>query len=597
MRRSTRLVAVACGLSLVVAAACGGDDDDDDTAETEAPTETSAPTETDAPATTTGDTEAPGTTAGGEAPASTAEGEAPAGDVAMTVTVNLNPDAVWQDGTPITVADLECSWRAALNTPASILTAGHDKITAIREGESDKQAIIEFSEVYGPYKTLLDRIIQADSVENCDDISGDFQTEMPLSARAYMIESWSESQLVAVPNPNYYGDAPVTETVVMVPQTDQDTEVASILSGQVDFIYPQYGDSIGNATRDDPNLELSVNSGGDYEGFYFQQLEGPFADPVYREAFSKSIDRESLFQQIYAPIYASAGAEGELLNCGPIVQGPYCPEDTFQNTYDPAAAEALMTEDGWTKNGEGLWEKDGTVPQVRWMINTGNLRRENTQAFLIPLLRTAGFDVVADNGTAEEVFQQRLPGLDYDLAMYISTAPPDPQYLTPSFICSQIPTEENNFQGQNTQGWCNEEASAMLEEADRTTDEAARIELVHNAIRLMEEDFVMLPLANYPKVGIWRTDAVGGPVDGELANYKAFINFDQWEDVNGDGQIVIGAEQWPGCLNPVTECANSSWSVWTATFPYLPSIWDTTNDQTFEITELVTEEPTVEVAG
>ena len=367
----------------------------------------------------------------------------------MTVTVDLNPDAVWQDGTPITVADLECTWRASLNTPGSILTAGYDKILAVTEGDSDKQAIIEFSEVYGPYKTLFERIIQADAVENCDDISGDFATEMPISGRPYMIESWSESQLIAVPNPNYWGDPPVTETIVMVPQTDQDTEVASLLSGQVDFIYPQYGDAIGNATRDDANIEIGIQSGGDYEAFYFQQPEGPFADPVYREAFSKSIDRESLFQQIYAPIYASAGAEGELLNCGPIVQGPYCPEDTFQSTFDQAAADELMTGDGWEKNGEGLWEKDGTVPQVRWMINTGNLRRENTQAYMIPLLRAAGFDVVADNGTAEEVFQQRLPGLDYDLAMYISTAEPDPQYLTENFTCEQVPTEENNFQGQN----------------------------------------------------------------------------------------------------------------------------------------------------
>ena len=69
----------------------------------------------------------------------------------------------------------------------------------------------------------------------------------------------------------------------------------------------------------------------------------------------------------------------------------------------------MLEGDGWTKNGEGLWEKDGTVPEIRWMINTGNLRRENTQAYLIPLLREAGFNVVADNGTAEEVFQQRLP--------------------------------------------------------------------------------------------------------------------------------------------------------------------------------------------
>ena len=32
------------------------------------------------------------------------------------------------------------------------------------------------------------------------------------------------------------------------------------------------------------------------------------------------------------------------------------------------------------------------------MINTGNLRRENTQAYLIPLLQQAGFNVVPDNG-------------------------------------------------------------------------------------------------------------------------------------------------------------------------------------------------------
>ena len=230
------------------------------------------------------------------------------------------------------------------------------------------------------------------------------------------------------------------------------------------------------------------------------------------------------------------------------------------------------------------------------MVNAGNTRRENTQAYLIPLLAQAGFNVVPDNGTAEEVFQQRLPALDYDMAMYISTAPPDPTYLTPSFTCAQIPTEENNFQGQNQQGWCNEEASAALEEADLETDQAAREELVKSALLAMDEDNVLLPLVNYPKSGIWRTDKLGGPVGEQTANYRAFNNFSQWEDTDGDGQIVIGAEQWPACLNPVTECANSSWYVWTVSFPLQPAIWDSTAEQTFEITNLVTEEPTVELA-
>ena len=71
----------------------------------------------------------------------------------------------------------------------------------------------------------------------------------------------------------------------------------------------------------------------------------------------------------------------------------------------------------------------------------------------------------------------------------------------------------------------------------------------------------------------------------ELNNYRAFHNLSEWEDVDGDGQIIVGAEQYPGCLNPVTECANSSWYVWAAETQTLPGIWRTTNDALYELTE------------
>ncbi len=305
-----------------------------------------------------------------------------------------------------------------------------------------------------------------------------------------------------------------------------------------------------------------------------------------------------MFQQIYVPIESSA----EMLNCGPIVPGPYCESNAdgawADNAQDLAAAETLLTDAGWTKGGDGYWaDADGNVPEINWVVNTGNTRREDTQAFLIPQLQEAGFNVVADNCDAACFFQQRLPALDYDMAMYISTAPPDPGYLTTSFTCANIPTEANNFVGQNSTGWCNEEASAMLEEADVTVDEAARADLIKEALVLMEADNVMLPLFQFPKSGAWLTDKVGdeATVGAQLNNYMAFINFDQWQDLDGDGQIVIGAEQWPECLNPVTECANSSWYVWTVSFPSTPGLWDTTNDGLFEITPIVASEPVVEV--
>jgi hypothetical protein len=179
--------------------------------------------------------------------------------------------------------------------------------------------------------------------------------------------------------------------------------------------------------------------------------------------------------------------------------------------------------------------------------------------------------------------------------MYISTAPPDPAYLVPIMTCEQIPTAENNYQGQNQQGVCNEEASAMLNESDVTVDEEARAQLINDAVALMVEDDWMLPMYQFPKSGVYRTDRIGGPVEAQLNNYRAFHNIAEWEDVDGDGQIIIGAEQYPGCLNPVNECANSSWFVWAAENHTLPGFWRTTNDADYALTPLVSGEPVVEV--
>ena len=100
--RSAKLVALFSA-GAVVFAACGGDDDDTASTDTEAAaTETTAAAEEPAAETTVaGGDEETTTSAAGDA-------EAPAGDVAMTVTMELNPDAVWDDGTPITVADFQC---------------------------------------------------------------------------------------------------------------------------------------------------------------------------------------------------------------------------------------------------------------------------------------------------------------------------------------------------------------------------------------------------------------------------------------------------------------------------------------------------------
>jgi len=575
MRSTTKVARLAIALITVslIGAACGGSDDAATSDETAAVAATSYPTSLDDCATVSYDYVKPANVGG------------------MTITYDINPAAVWDDGSQITVADFKATWEASLNTPGSISTSGYDLVTGVEAGSSDKQAVVTLKAVYAPWRGLFSGLIKAAAVKNTMDVSGDFADNIPFSGRPYKIQSWSPDQIVYVPNDKYWGDdKAVAKKFVMVPKADSDTEIASIKAGEVDFIYPQFYAGIEDAVKQE-NIQSQIDYGGDYEGFYFQQKCGPFADPNFRAAFSMSIDREALFEQIYVPLGGK-----ELLQCGPMVPGPYCAGDEFANSYDPAGAETLLTENGWTKGADGFWvDPSGKVPDVRWIINTGNTRRESTQAYLIPLLTAAGFKVRADNCDAACYFEKRLPGMDYDMAMYISTAPPDPSYLTSSFVCDLIPTEANKNVGQNFNGWCNAEASDLMYASDVDADATTRADKIKQALALMAKDHVMLPLMQFPKSGFARTDKVAGPWNGELNNYQAFRNIHLWQDVDGDGQIVLGAEQWPECLNPITECANSSWMVWTTSFQVRPGAYATTNESTYVVTNLLTGEATVKI--
>ena len=123
----------------------------------------------------------------------------------MTLTFTSTRTRSWEDGTPITWEDFECSWQAQLNTPGSIETSGYDAVSGVAAGENDQQVIISFNRVYAPYKGIFDAIIKKAAVADCMDISTDFETELPISARPYMISSFGENELELDAEPELVG--------------------------------------------------------------------------------------------------------------------------------------------------------------------------------------------------------------------------------------------------------------------------------------------------------------------------------------------------------------------------------------------------------
>ena len=108
----------------------------------------------------------------------------------------------------------------------------------------------------------------------------------------------------------------------------------------------------------------------------------PFDNPVVREAFQHALDREEyaivLFDKEKKP------AEGVLAAATPGYVA--YPRET---SFDLDRVDALLTGDGWAKNAEGIWEKDGRPLVVYQNATSTGADGDLLQA----QLKAAGFDL------------------------------------------------------------------------------------------------------------------------------------------------------------------------------------------------------------
>jgi peptide/nickel transport system substrate-binding protein len=330
-----------------------------------------------------------------------------------------------------------------------------------------------------------------------------------------------------VPNERYWGPKPKLEQVTFVPRTDQATEVNSLLSGEVSVIFPQPTVTMRSQFEKAGNVEFVVGAGTTYEGLWPNHSKPPLNDKAVREALAYAVDRQAVVDTIIKPINPDA----EVLNCTGWVPtvGEWCDGTDFEDfTYDADKAKGILQGAGWQLGSDGIFAKGGQRLSIQFSTTTGNKGREDTQALLKEKAKAAGIDLVIQNFEAGNLFENKLPKLDYMLAEYAQIASPDPS-VTSLYLCDQIPKDANQFSGQNFNAWCNEEADAAIKAADKEIDVPKRVELTHKIGDLAREDIVWIPLYQKPLITAWRSDRVGGPIGDYTINpLSSFYKMNEW---------------------------------------------------------------------
>jgi peptide/nickel transport system substrate-binding protein len=450
----------------------------------------------------------------------------------FTVTWHLNPNAKWSDGTPITSADVAFTEQAYLKSKGSLSTAGYDQITSI-DSTDTHTAVINFKKVYADWADLFggfSGVVLEKSKFTSPDTSTTMQQSIDFSGGPWILKSFSKSQEILVPNTNYWDKSriPLLTQVTFVPRTDTSTEVQSVKSGESVAAYPQPTTANVPQFQGSPNISTTFGVTTQYENLWMNQKAGhPFADKNVRAAFSYAFDRQKFLNDIVKPFDPSV----QMLNCAVWVPGvgDWCDNTQFADiTADPAKVAQYMQASGYAKDSSGIWAKGGKEITIKWMVNSGNQRREDTQAEFIPLLAKQGFKLSTDNSSADSVFQQRLPTGDYDLGMFIEVTSPDPT-VTGIMACDSIPGPANQGAGQNQWWWCNQPATALMKQSDTQLDVSTRTTQIHQIGQYIRNDFVTLPLYAFPSMMVYRTDKIEGPINAYINNPESnLFNLYAW---------------------------------------------------------------------
>jgi peptide/nickel transport system substrate-binding protein len=259
--------------------------------------------------------------------------------------------------------------------------------------------------------------------------------------------------------------------------------------------------------------------------------QGPFGDVRLRQAIAMCLDRQTVVDTV-------------LLGQSPVLDTYLPPNHPLFNPqathwpYDPVAANALLDDIGWLDtDGDSVTPRlasgvtgvpDGTPLVMSYETTDAPIRQQITQ-ILAQSLGGCGIQVNIALHSANDWFAAgpdgRLYGRLYDLgefAWLTGVIPP-----CDLFLSSEIPSEQNNWSGQNSPGFNDPAFDAACNlQFQSLPSEAAYTQGVMEAQRIFSEQLPVIPLFLRIKTAAARADMCGYWLDptskSDFWNIEAF---------------------------------------------------------------------------
>ena len=305
--------------------------------------------------------------------------------------------------------------------------------------------------------------------------TGDTVGENPVGTGPYMLESWDRGQqITAVRNPSYWGEAPSIDAFSVRFIPDKQTSLAALQAGEIDLVLDILPEQVALVPQ-----PLSVPA-TEYSYMTINAIRPELSPPEVRIAMNMAVDKDLIAETLYEGFarpnnaqHLSPGMLGFNSDIGPF-------------PYDPDGATAIMEEHGY--NGDNPLRVDIYAPIGRY------LRGVETAQVVAQNLNDVGFDArvqLAEWTTfrAGSRIKGDQPGA-YDLRYGWNSN----EWFDGARIIGHVTC------GGSSSKLCDEEITALFEQAGSTNDQAlrnilyqrawARLHENPHAIYLLQQDLI-----------------------------------------------------------------------------------------------------------
>jgi len=426
-----------------------------------------------------------------------------------TLTLTIRDGVTWSDGQDMTADDVAYTFQLIKDNPA--INGNAIPYDTVEASGSTVTVTFDAPQFVNQAKVLTTHVVPEHQWSTFSDPSTDTVKD-PIGTGPYKLKSFTPQTTTLEVRDSYWQDLPVVTELRYTSYNDNNAQTTALVNGECEWSFVFIPDPETYTGRSEHNkLWFPPNLG--IHGLWINTTIKPFDDPVLRRAMNLVIDRDDIFVigeagYFYPKIESNTGI--------PTPAGTDFIADEFKDDnwtgVDVDGAKALLTDNGYTFDGDTLLDKTGQPVKITLTDPAGWSDYITDLEIIRDGLSEIGIEATVDKANQDAWFKNIDEGT-FEAAMHWTNGGATPYDMYENIMNGDLlrPIGTGGVAG-NYGRFDSAEATAAIKTYANAQDDATRTEALATLQRIMIEQMPVIPTSAANVGAEYRTENwVGWP--------------------------------------------------------------------------------------